>query len=32
MKKQPMYFGSEGCFFVYEHNKYGSMYEKYKES
>lgn len=30
--KQPMYFGSAGCFFVWNHNKYGSMYEKYKES
>ena len=31
-EKQPMYFGSAGCFFVWNHNKYGSMYEKYKES
>ena len=31
-KKQPMYFGSAGCFFIWDHNKYGSMYEKYKES
>jgi UDP-N-acetylmuramate dehydrogenase len=31
-KKQPMYFGSAGCFFVWDHNKHGSMYEKYKES
>ena len=30
--KQPMYFGSAGCFFVWDHRKYGSMYEKYKES
>ena len=30
--KQPMYFGSAGCFFVWDHNKFGSMYEKYKES
>ena len=30
--KQPMYFGSAGSFFVWDHNKYGSMYEKYKES
>ena len=30
--KQPMYFGSAGCFFVWNHSKYGSMYEKYKES
>ena len=29
--KQPMYFGSAGCFFVWYHNKHGSMYEKYKE-
>ena len=31
-EKQPMYFGSAGCFFVWDHHKYGSMYEKYKES
>ena len=31
-EKQPMYFGSAGCFFIWDHNKYGSMYEKYKES
>ena len=31
-EKQPMYFGSAGCFFVWNHGKYGSMYEKYKES
>ena len=31
-KKQPMYFGSAGCFFVWDHKKHGSMYEKYKES
>ena len=31
-EKQPMYFGSAGCFFIWEHAKYGSMYEKYKES
>ena len=30
--KQPIYFGSAGCFFVWDHNKFGSMYEKYKES
>ena len=30
--KQPMYFGSAGSFFIWDHNKYGSMYEKYKES
>ena len=28
---QPMYFGSPGCFFVWEHQKYGSMFEKYKK-
>ena len=31
-EKQPMYFGSAGCFFVWAHEKHGSMYEKYKES
>ena len=31
-EKQPMYFGSAGCFFVWDHSKFGSMYEKYKES
>ena len=31
-EKQPMYFGSAGCFFVWDHSKHGSMYEKYKES
>ena len=31
-EKQPMYFGSAGSFFVWDHNKHGSMYEKYKES
>ena len=31
-EKQPMYFGSAGCFFIWDHAKYGSMYEKYKES
>ena len=31
-KKQPMYFGSAGCFFIWDHNKYGSLYQKYKES
>ena len=30
-EKQPMYFGSAGCFFIWDHNKYGSMYQKYKE-
>lgn len=28
---QPMYFGSPGCFFVWDHQKYGSMFEKYKK-
>ena len=28
----PMYFGSAGCFFVWNHTKYGSLYQKYKES
>ena len=31
-EKQPMYFGSAGCFFVWNHGKHGSMYEKYKEN
>ena len=31
-EKQPMYFGSAGCFFVWNHHKHGGMYEKYKES
>ena len=31
-ENQPMYFGSAGSFFVWDHNKHGSMYEKYKES
>ena len=31
-EKQPMYFGSAGCFFVWDHHKHGGMYEKYKES
>lgn len=30
-EKQPMYFGSAGCFFVLNH-RLGSMYEKYKEN
>ena len=29
---QPMYFGSAGCFFKWNYDKHGSMYEKYKES
>ena len=31
-EKQPMYFGSAGCFFVWDHGKHGSMFEKYRES
>ena len=31
-EKQPIYFGSAGCFFVWDHNKHGSMYEKYKQN
>ena len=31
-EKQPMYFGSAGCFFVWNHAILGSMYEKYKEN
>ena len=31
-EKQPMYFGSAGCFFVWDHDKNGSQYKKYKES
>ena len=30
--KQPMYFPSAGCFFVWDKPKFGSLYEKYKES
>ena len=30
--KQPMYFPSAGCFFVWTKPKHGSLYEKYKES
>ena len=30
-EKQPIYFGSEGCFFIQDHIKLGSMHEKYKE-
>lgn len=28
-EKQPMYFGSAGCFFKWNHAKHGSMYLKY---
>ena len=31
-EKQPMYFGSAGCFFKWNHARHGGMYEKYKES
>ena len=31
-KTQPMYFGSAGSFFIWNHDKHGSMFEKYKES
>lgn len=31
-RKQPMYFGSAGCFFKWDHKKHGSLYEKYKKS
>ena len=30
--RQPMYFPSAGCFFVWIKTKFGSLYEKYKES
>ena len=30
--KQPMYFRSAGCFFVWDHSKHGSMHKKYKEN
>ena len=30
--RQPMYFPSAGCFFVWMKPKFGSLYEKYKES
>ena len=30
--KQPMYFPSAGCFFVWIRQKHGSLYEKYKEN
>lgn len=31
-EKQPMYFGSAGCFFVWDYNNHGHLYPKYKES
>ena len=30
--RQPMYFPSAGCFFVWVKSKSGSLYEKYKEN
>ena len=27
-----MCFGRDGCFLIWNRNKYGSIYEKYKES
>ena len=30
--KQPKYFPSAGCFFVWNRTKYGSLYKKYKEN
>ena len=30
--RQPMYFPSAGCFFVWVKPKFGSLYEKYKEN
>ena len=30
--RQPMYFPSAGCFFVWMKPKHGSLYEKYKEN
>ncbi|KAG4097271.1 hypothetical protein H8356DRAFT_1351858 [Neocallimastix lanati (nom. inval.)] len=30
-QKQPMYYGSAGSFFVWDHIEHGSMYEKYKK-
>ena len=30
--RQPMYFPSAGCFFIWEKQKHGSLYEKYKEN
>ena len=30
--RQPMYFPSAGCFFVWTKTKHGSLYEKYKEN
>ena len=30
--RQPMYFPSAGCFFIWTKSKFGSLYEKYKEN
>ena len=30
--RQPMYFPSAGCFFIWNKPKHGSLYEKYKEN
>ena len=30
--RQPMYFPSAGCFFVWDKSRFGSLYEKYKET
>ena len=30
--RQPMYFPSAGCFFIWNKPKYGSLYQKYKEN
>lgn len=30
-EKQPMYFGSAGTFFIWNHSKHGSQYKLYKE-
>ena len=31
-EKQPMYFGSAGCFFVWDYQKYGSMLDIFKKA
>ena len=31
-ENQPMYFGSAGSFFLWNHAQHGSLYEKYKDS
>ena len=31
-EKQPMYFGSAGCFFVWDYNNHDHLYPKYRES